>query len=73
MNLKSASHRLAKQSRKNGKVYSYTSDQIQAINGGDSIDNYKPAFFDNGTITEKGTSTIQDYAIGLDHNGNRVQ
>ena len=73
MKITSASHRLAKQSRKNGNVYSYRLDQIQAIKAGDSIDNHEPAFFDNGTITDKGTSTIQDYALGLDHNGNKVQ
>lgn len=73
MKLTSASHVLAKKARGNGNVYSYTAGQVQAINSGDSIDNYKPAFFDNGTITDKGTSTIQDYAIGLDHNGNQVQ
>jgi len=68
----SVSHRLARLSRRNGPVYTYTKDQLAAINNGDSISNHKPVFFADGNIHGIKTGTLAEYALGLDHNGNKV-
>jgi len=71
MNIKSASHKRVKATRKHGDVYSYRADQIEAINAGDSIDNHEPAFYREGLEGEQEAHDM-DELVGLDINGNVV-
>ena len=59
-NYRSAYSMVTKYRRKNGKVYSYSKDQIDAINNGTDINTLEP------TLYKKPSSKNVDYSPSLD-------
>ena len=59
-NYKSAYSMVAKRMRKNGKVYTYTQDQIKSINNGTDINTLEPVLYKKPSIKSVNSSPKLD-------------
>tara|TARA_B100001057_G_C22651951_1_gene872416 strand:- start:510 stop:776 length:267 start_codon:yes stop_codon:yes gene_type:complete len=79
MNIRAASSKVARRSRKHGKVFTYTADQVNAINDGFlTIDDCKPTLYkkpakQNGKKLQSSNLTAAEMRAKLDYENWQLQ